>query len=86
MKKTAEILKGLQEFSADMDWIDAELERLRKEYPNKYIAVHNRRVIEADSDLQSLIRKLREKNLNPGDIPVEFIAEKPQSLILVFEP
>jgi len=75
-------LEGLREFVSDMDWIDAKLDQLRKEYPNKYIAVSNRRIVASDSNLQSLLQKLKGKNLNPGEIPVEFIAKDPPRLIL----
>ena len=81
-KMATEMLKGLKEFSSDMDWMDAKLDRLRKEYPNKYIAVNNRKIVGSDPNLQNLLRKLKRKKLNPGEIPVEFIAEKPPRLIL----
>jgi len=77
-----QILKGLEDFNQDMDWISKNLDRLREKYPNKYIAVMNLEVIESDSELQSLIQKLKEKGKSPSEIAIEFISEKPPRLIL----
>jgi len=81
-KKNEQILRGIVDFSRNMDWISENQEKLRKKYPNKYIAVVNLKVIDSDSDLQILIRKLKEKGKSPSEIPIEFIAEKPTRLIL----
>jgi len=79
---TDQILEGLKDFSRDMDWIYENQDQLRKEYPNKYVAVMNLKVIDSDPDLQNLIRKLKEKGKNPGEIPIEYISEEPTRLIL----
>jgi len=79
---TDQILEGLKDFSRDMDWIYENQDQLRKEYPNKYVAVMNLKVIDSDPNLQNLIRKLKEKGKNPGEIPIEYISEEPPRLIL----
>ena len=81
-EKNEQILKRIVDFSRNMDWISENQEKLRKKYPNKYIAVMSLKVIDSDSDLQSLIRKLKEKGKNPGDVPIEFMSKKPPRLIL----
>jgi hypothetical protein len=81
-KTTMELLKGLNEFSSDMDWLDSQLDQLRKKYPNKYVAVKDHKVVGASSDLQDLIQNLKKKKLSPNEIPVEFISKVPPRLIL----
>ena len=56
-----QILQGLREFSEDMDWICEKQATLRKKFTNKYIAVIGRQVIDSDSELETLLRKLKEK-------------------------
>lgn len=80
--KEEEILRGIKEFSRDMDWLSKKHEELRKEFADKYIAIMNRRVIDSDPDLQKLLRRLKESGKNPSEIPVEFISKEPQRLIL----
>ena len=41
-----------------------------------------RRIIDVDSELRTLIRRLREKGIDPGEIAIEFISEEPTRLIL----
>ena len=80
--KEEQILKGIEDFNRDMDWISENQERLRKKYANKYIAVMKRKVIDSASDLQILIQKLKEKGISPSEIPIEYISETPTRLIL----
>lgn len=80
--KKEEILQGLEEFSEDMDWISETQKKLRKKFANKYIAVMNGQLIESDSDLDTLLQKLRETGRNPSRIPIEFISREPERLIL----
>lgn len=77
-----EILQQLDEFSEDMDWISETQKKLRKKFADKYIAVMNSQVIESDSDLDTLLQKLKEAGRNPSSIPIEFISREPQRLIL----
>lgn len=81
-KEEADIQKGLREFSQDTNWISKGEEKLRKKFPNKYIAVMKRKVIDSDSDLQNLIQRLKENGKNPSEIPIEFISKEPTRLIL----
>lgn len=77
-----QILRGLKEFSGNMDWISERQEILRKKFADKYIAVIGRQVIDSDSDLETLLQKLKEKGRNPSEMPIEFISREPQRLIL----
>ncbi len=45
----------------DMDWIASNYDKLLSEYPDKWIAVKDKKVVETDLDEESLLQKLREK-------------------------
>ena len=76
------LMEELVEFNRDMDWISHNQEKIRRKHPNKYVAVMKRRIIDVDSELRTLIRRLREKGIDPGEIAIEFISEEPTRLIL----
>lgn len=80
--KSAQILKNLHNFNKDSDWISDNLDELRKEYADQYIAVRDSKVIDHDAELHKLLQRLREKNIDPGEIPVDFISKEPKRLII----
>lgn len=80
--KEKEILLRLKKFSEDVDWISKEQAMLRKKFAGKYIAVAGYRVVDSDSKLETLLRKLKERGEDPGQIAIEFISLEPPRLIL----
>lgn len=81
-KDKRQILKELRVFSEDTDWISEKQTMLRKKFADKYIAVVGRQVIDSDSELETLLRKLQKEGRNPSEIPIEFISKEPLRLIL----
>lgn len=81
-KDERQILKELRGFSEDTDWISEKQTMLRKKFADKYIAVVGRQVIDSDSELETLLRKLQKEGRNPSEIPIEFISKEPLRLIL----
>lgn len=81
-KDKRQILKELRGFSEDTDWISEKQTMLRKKFADKYIAVVGRQVIDSDSELETLLRKLQKEGRNPSEIPIEFISKEPLRLIL----
>jgi len=53
----------------DKEWLKDNLENLRKEYPNKYVAVMNNQVIESADSKQEIDEKVKARRL-PNFIPV----------------
>ena len=80
--KEKKILLNLERFSQDVDWISRKQAMLRKQFADKYVAVEGHRVIDSDSRLDRLLKKLKEKGEDPSQIPIEFISSEPQRLIL----
>jgi len=80
--KDKEILLRLERFSKDMDWISEKQAMLRKKFAGKYIAVAGHEVIDSDPNFETLLRKLKERGVDPGRIAIEFISREPPRLIL----
>lgn len=57
------------------------MDELRGKYDNQYIAVKNTNVVADDNDLQEVIEKLEEKEINTRDTPVESISKKPSKIV-----
>jgi hypothetical protein len=57
----------------DQEWVDENIGKLAKSYPNKWIAVLNKRVVEADEDLGRLLSSI--KKSFPGESPGLYLME-----------
>lgn len=66
----------------DMNWIVSNYNKLRTEYPDKWIAVKNKKVVDSDTDLEPLLQRLREKNGTAVGFATEFIGAKPRNLLI----
>ena len=74
----ADLTEKLREFDADHGWVAENLERLRAEYPDQWVAVKNGRVIAFDPDLMALRAKLTD----PTQTCVEFVTREPLEMVL----
>jgi len=70
------------EHKENSKWVAKNIEDLRKRFPDKYIAVQRKDVIEDDADLIELITKLRKRNLDIDTITIEYVTTKPIKLLL----
>jgi len=59
----------------DLSWFESNLENLRLKYNNEFIAFHNKKILEHDSNLDSLMKKLESKNVNLSNIFIRFISK-----------
>ena len=66
----------------DMQWIVRNYRRLRVRYPDKWVAVKNSQVVEADSELEPLLTKLTKKQGTMLGFAVEFIGTEPRNLLI----
>ncbi len=64
------------------DWFDLNYEELRRKYPNKFIAIKDKKVIAVSSDLNSLIDELKALNIDLNKVLIEFIPEEDLEFIL----
>lgn len=82
LEKKSEINRKFNLFIRDTNWINNNLDMLRKKYPNKYIAVYNRKIILTDKDLTDLKEKLKEENVAFEKVAIEFVKDKPIKLLV----
>jgi len=80
-KRCQYFAEKLSEFKKNSMWVSDEREKLRKKYPNTYIAVRKRRIIASDKSVSPLVTKVR-KLKNNEDIVIDFIGEQKIKLLL----
>jgi uncharacterized protein (DUF1778 family) len=65
-------------------WVDANYMSLTEKYSNRWVAVLDKTVIDSDTDLQKLARRLRKKlGERYSEIAMEYVTKKPIVLVLV---
>lgn len=63
-------------------YIDSNREKLLKQYPNRWIAVHKEKVLASDKNLRNLIGALRKSGAPLEQVAVELLVnEKPPILL-----
>jgi len=67
-----QMLKSGQE---DLEWFDSNLNALLKDFNNMFIAFRNKRVIESDQDLNRLMQKLKEEDVDTSNVFVKFVSK-----------
>ena len=75
------ILQDLREFRKSTSWISQNLAAIRKEYPDRYIAVYNREVIDADEDFDKLFRRVQKKH-DMSKVAIEFVPSREVAVVL----
>jgi len=71
----SQVVQMLQRGQDDLRWFDANISRLIAEFNNKFIAFGNKEVVESDSDLDSLMSKLKKKNIDISNIFIKFVSK-----------
>ncbi len=61
----------------NFSWFYSNYDRIKKDFPNQYVAVKDRKYIDNDVDLETLIKRLDLKNYDDS-IAIEFINSKSQ--------
>ena len=80
-KKGKYLSKKLGDFRKNSIWVFDNIERLRKKYPNMYIAVRHQQIIASGKNASSVILQVR-KITNNEDVVVDFIGEKALNFLL----
>lgn len=57
----SEVLEKIQEKQANQKWLQEHMDELRREYPDKYVAVSDGKVALSEKHLTKLIQKLNKK-------------------------
>lgn len=71
---STEIVEAIRRERANAEWINGSIKKLRHEYGGRYIAVRDRKVLDADGDFDALLTRVRELP-NPESVTIEHISE-----------
>jgi uncharacterized protein DUF5678 len=69
------VLQMLKSGQNDLAWFESNLINLRSKYNNKFIAFHNNQVIDADINVDNLMKKLKEKSVDTSNVFVKFVSK-----------
>ena len=73
----------LTDFEANNRWITENYEGLKKQYNNQWVALLNNSVVDNDSDLRKLIKRLKAQHSNVyNKIAVDYVTSEEIDLIL----
>ncbi len=70
-------------FEEDVLFLEKHKEEFRSKYPNKWIAVCGKKIVQIGDDLEQIAKELREKGINPGQAVIEFLATEETTLVLI---
>ncbi len=76
------LLKRFYRLREDFLWILTTKKKLRKKYPNKYVAVRNRTVRFANDTIEELLAEIKTHREQVDDFAIEYIGEHPVNLLL----
>lgn len=82
VEREKEINRRFKLFLSNTKWINTNINKLKQEFPDTYIAVYNKKVVQTDKDLSDLKEKIKKMNLDPEKIVIEFVKEKPLKLLM----
>jgi len=78
----SEYMKWMKDFERNQKWFIENFENILKEHKEKFVAVWNQRVIDADTDLEKLSKSVKEKTKGAKGVYVRYVSEKPIEMIL----
>ncbi len=77
-----EHLSHIKEFESNQKWFMDNFKRILKEYSEKFVAVWNQRIIDADTDLEKLSKTVKEKTRSAKGVYIGYVSDKPVEMIL----
>ncbi len=77
-----DLRKSIEAARANRLWILQSLESLRREYLNKWVAVHKKEIIAADFDYDAVIRAVKKKGISVADVEIQLVTPENLQWIL----
>jgi len=68
-----EVIKGMKRTGHDLAWFSEHRTRLRREHPDEFVAVHDRKVIASGMDLGEVRERIQKKGLDPGKCVIQLV-------------
>jgi len=77
----SEVLTLFREHERNREWFEENRETLVDKYDGKFIAIHERTVVDFDKDVGKLMERV-EKKYSPDRVSVEYVSKEKLQLIL----
>ena len=77
LKDPAQVMQDIKKKRANQEWLDQQRAELRRDFPNRYVAVLNQRVVASEEDFRALLSRLRKEfpKTDPSLAAIELIGE-----------
>ena len=72
----------ITETQNENQWLQSHYEEIQKRYPNKFVAIANKKIIAAGEKMEAVAKSVKEMGKDPAMILIEFIPERGLILIL----
>jgi hypothetical protein len=72
----------LKRYAQDFNWIHDNYRNLLREFPEKYVAVMNKKVCFSGKNMQEIVEKMNASGADPTEYAIELITAKPKNLLL----
>jgi hypothetical protein len=73
---------ALTDFNEDFQWFLRSREQLLPKYEDKWVAIYNKKVLDSDKNLTTLVKRLKTKGFKPEQMLIQFLSKKPIEAIL----
>ena len=70
-----QLIQMLKSGQEDLEWFDSNLNVILKDFNNMFIAFMHKKVIDSDQDLNKLIEKLKEKDVDTSNVFIKFVSK-----------
>ena len=58
-----------------LSWFEVNRKEILSKYDNKFVAFEEEKIIESDSKLDNLIKKLQSRKINPASVLIKFVSK-----------
>lgn len=72
-----EELNLLNNIDKDLEWFKKNINKLKNQFDDQFVAIKNRDVIESDRNMEGIIKKLRARNEEPSKLLIKFVSTTP---------
>lgn len=79
---TQDVLENIEEMRENKIWIEKKLSELKNKYPNEFVAIYKKKLVDHNPDYKILIKNLKSKFENIDMVVIEFISGDDYYLVL----
>jgi len=78
----SEHVRWMKEFERNQKWYIENFKSILREYRDKFVAIWNQRIIDADTDLEKLSKSVKGKIHGAKGVYVGYVSDEPVEMIL----